>query len=330
MTEGARADILTQITGRARPLARTVVFPDATDVRTLRAAAALRADGVLRPVLVGAKKEILGLARNEGVDLGGVEIEDPSSSTHLPRLLEDFSALPAGREPAGKKAAEALGDPLLFAGMMLRSGLADGCVAGSLSKTSDVIRAALRTVGMRPGIKRVSSYFLMLFPGKTMAFADCAVQPDPGAEELAEIARLAAENFLLVTGIAPVVAFLSFSTKGSASHPAVDKVREASAIFRRAMPDIESDGELQLDAAVDAGVAALKAPGSAAAGRANVLVFPDLNSGNIGYKIAQRLGGAVALGPVLQGLARPAFDLSRGCSVEDIVLVSAINALSAV
>ncbi len=316
-------DFLTMLSGRARPLSRTVVFPDSLDLRTLRAVAVLRTLGALRPVLVGEARGIVELARRENLPIGDVVIEDPATSAHLPRLADEFAAL------AGDRPSDAVKNPLVFSGMMVRCGLADGTVAGSLSKTSDVIRAAILTIGMRPGVGRVSSYFLMVSPERILAFADCAVQPDPGAEELAEIAGLAAENYSMITGEDPVVAFLSFSTKGSAEHPSVLKVRRALEIFRGARPGIRADGELQFDAAIDAGVAMLKAPGSPAAGRANVFVFPDLNSGNIGYKIGQRMGGAEALGPLLQGLARPAFDLSRGCSERDIVLVSLINALSA-
>lgn len=318
-----RNDILKALTERARQLSRTVVFPDSLDPRTLRAAVTLRGAGILRPVLVGPAGAIAELAGREKIGLGGVEIEDPEKSRHLARLTGEVAAIAGAPGPA-----PALKDPLVFGGLMVRCGLADGCVAGSVSKTADVIRAAIRTIGMRPGIGRVSSYFLMVFPEKVLVFADCAVQPEPGPAELAEIAGLAADNYSLITGTPPVVAFLSFSTKGSAEHPSVARVREAVAIFRRARPEVTADGELQFDAAMDAGVAKHKAPDSPVGGKANVLVFPDLNSGNLGYKIAQRLGGGMALGPILQGLAKPAFDLSRGCTEEDIVLVSVINALS--
>jgi len=321
---GMEKDILQMLTRRARPLSRTVVFPDSLDVRTLRAAAALRESGAVRPVLVGDAQAIAGLAGREDLSLDGVAIENPATSAHLPRLAGEFASMGGDQSPG------TLNDPLVFSGMMVRCGLADGSVAGSLSRTSDVIRAALRTIGLRQGVGKLSSYFLMLFPGRILAFADCAVQPDPAAAELAEIARLAADNFSMITGTEPVVAFLSFSTKGSAEHASVHKVREAVKIFRDTGPAVAADGELQFDAAIDTTVASLKAPDSPVAGRANVFVFPDLDAGNIGYKIAQRLGGAEALGPLLQGLARPAFDLSRGCTERDIVLVSLINALSAV
>jgi phosphate acetyltransferase len=323
-----RDDILTRLAGRAKPLSRSVAFPDASDIRTLRAASALAAEKIVRPVLVGPAGLIRGLASDERIPLDGVAIEDPAGSPHRARLAAEYLAVGKGGGGSVRREAADLDRPLIFAGMMARTGLVGGCVAGSLSTTADVVRAALRTIGLRAGVRKVSGYFLMVFPDRVMSFADCGVLPDPDSADLAEIAGLTADNFRLVTGIEPVVAFLSFSTKGSAKHPMVVRVRDAASRFAAMRPDITSDGELQLDAAVSPDVARRKAPGSAAAGKANVLVFPDLDAGNIGYKIAERLGGAVALGPILQGLARPMFDLSRGCSVEDIVRVAAINALS--
>ncbi len=321
-------DILTGLAGKARPLSRSVAFPDALDVRTLCAAAFLASERIVRPVLVGPSDQIRSLASAEKVGLDGIAIEDPRNSSHRSRVEEDYASIEQGKSGSGGRLSPE--NPLVFAGMMVRMGLVHGSVAGSLSTTPDVIRAALRTIGLRPGVKKVSSYFLMIFPDRVMSFADCGVLPDPSSAELTEIAGLAADNYRIITGIQPVVAFLSFSTRGSDGHPMVDKVRSAATAFRTLRPDIASDGELQLDAAIVPEVARLKAPGSAAAGKANILVFPDLNAGNIAYKLAQRLGGAVALGPILQGLAKPAFDLSRGCSVDDIVHVATINALTSV
>lgn len=216
---------------------------------------------------------------------------------------------------------------LFFAAMMIREGMANGSVAGSTAATADVLKAGIQCIGMPEGISIVSSFFLMILPDKTYSFADCAVVPAPDVEQLADIAVSTAINHRKLTGEEPYIAMLSFSTKGSAEHESADKVIQATELVRKKHPELNVDGELQFDAAIIDSIGRRKAPGSSVAGRANVLIFPDLNAGNIGYKIAQRLGKAEAIGPVVQGLQKPFFDLSRGCSVEDIVNTSAIAVL---
>jgi phosphate acetyltransferase len=226
-----------------------------------------------------------------------------------------------------EEASRLMQQPLYFGSMMVREGIADGSVAGSLSTTGEVMRSAILTIGLKPGIKTVSSFFVMAFPERILLYADCAVLPLPDASQLADIAIATTDNYRILMQEDPCTAMLSFSTKGSAEHELIDKVVEATRLCNERRPDLLIDGELQYDAAVVPAIGAKKAPGSKVAGNANVLVFPDLQSGNIGYKIAQRMGGAEALGPIVQGLAKPAYDLSRGCSVNDIVVTTAFNAV---
>jgi phosphate acetyltransferase len=313
----------------ASSLKHTIAFPDALDERTLHAARILADKSIVKPALVGSVADIQELAHKLSISLEGMELYDPSSSEYAQSFAEKFFQMRKAKGMTPEKAAKTVRNPLYFSAMLLRESHVHACVGGSLSSTGDILRAAIQVVGTAPGIATVSSFFLMLFPNTIFAFGDCAVVPAPTAPQLADIALATATNFTRLTGEEPRVAMLSFSTKGSAEHEYVTKVREALAIAKDRNPNINIDGELQFDAAFVPSVGERKAPGSPVAGKANVYIFPDLNAGNIGYKITERLGGAQAVGPVVQGLAKPYLDLSRGCSAEDIVATAAIAALMA-
>jgi phosphate acetyltransferase len=319
--------IIDKIKSKAAQQKKTIVLPESHDERVLKAAQILAAENVVSVVTLGNEEKIRSSAEKIGADLSGVRIIDPVKSDKLSEFTNIYYNLRKKKGISIEDAREIVKKDLFFGAMMVKEGMADGSVAGSTAATADVLRAGIQCVGMPEGISIVSSFFLMIFPEKIFSFADCAVVPDPDASQLADIAVTTADNHSKLTGEKAYVAMLSFSTKGSAAHELIDKVIEATKIVKQKRPDLTVDGELQFDAAVIDSVGRKKAPDSEVAGRANVLVFPDLNAGNIGYKIAQRLGGAEAVGPLVQGLKKPFFDLSRGCSVDDIVNTAAISAL---
>ena len=329
--------LMDTIREKAKKNLQTVVLPESYDERMLFAAEKIVEQSLAKIVILGNPAEILAAAEARGIKLAGVEIEDPASSAKLNDYVNAFVELRKSKGMTPEEARKILTekDNLYFAGMMVRQGDAGGEVAGATGTTGNVLKAAFQTVGTAPGIKTVSSYFFMVTKTPSFGengiilFADCAVNPNPDAQALAEIAVATARNCKNFLDVDARVAMLSFSTKGSASHSDVDKVLSAIEIAKKIDPTLQIDGELQADAALLPKVGEKKAPGSPVAGKANVLIFPDLDAGNIGYKLVERVAGAEAIGPVIQGLAKPVNDLSRGCSVEDIVNVVAITAVQA-
>jgi phosphate acetyltransferase len=329
--------LIEDIIARAKMNRQRIVLPEGTEERTLRAADRLVADGVADIILIGNADEINSLAESYGLaNIAGATVIEPVKHEKKQRYAELLFRLRQSKGMTLEKALQLVEDPLYLACLMIKAGDADGEIAGAQNTTGNVLRPALQIIKTVPGVTNVSGAFLMILKDTSygengiFVFADCAVLPDPTAQELAQIALSTAQTARALVGVEPRVAMLSFSTKGSASHGMVDKVVEATRLAKALAPDLQIDGELQADAAIVEKIAARKAPGSPVAGKANVLVFPTLEVGNISYKLVQRLAGAEAIGPVLQGMAAPVNDLSRGCSVDDIYKMVAIASNQAI
>ncbi|NLU50031.1 MAG: phosphate acetyltransferase [Syntrophomonadaceae bacterium] len=329
-------NLLEQIREKAKANIKTIVLPEGTEERTLKAVPTLVGEKIANPILLGNPTAIKDLAAKVGADISGAEIVNPVDAPFFDDFVQQFYEMRKDKGMTPDKAKTLMADPLYFGSMMVKTGKADGEVAGAENTTGDVLRPALQIIKTAPGISAVSGAFIMIVPdcefgdNGIFVFADCAVTPNPTAEQMAEFAAASVGTATNLCGIKePKIGMLSFSTKGSASHELVDKVAKATEIARAKFPDLKVDGEFQADAALVPKVGASKAPGSPVAGQCNILIFPDLQAGNIGYKLVQRLAKAEAIGPILQGIGKPVNDLSRGCSVEDIVNVVAMTAVRA-
>ncbi|SFB27092.1 phosphate acetyltransferase [Clostridium frigidicarnis] len=328
-------DLMKKIWEDAKNDVKTIVLPEGEEERTLTASEEIKKQGLANVVLVGGLEKIQNKAKQLGLNLDGIEIVDPETSEKTEKYVQEFYELRKNKGMTIEKANKIVRDPLYFGTMMVKCNDADGMVSGAIHTTGDLLRPGLQIVKTAPKVSVVSSFFIMLVPDceygedGMLIFSDCAVNPSPTAEQLASIAIATAETARNLCKIEPKVAMLSFSSMGSADHELVEKVRRATEIAKELRPDLDIDGELQLDAAIVEKVAKQKAPNSKVAGKANVLIFPDLQSGNIGYKLVQRFAKAEAIGPVCQGFAKPINDLSRGCSAEDIVSVVALTAVQA-
>jgi phosphate acetyltransferase len=328
-------DLMKKIWNAAQADKKKIVLPEGNEERNIVAAEKINKLGLAYPILIGNKDEIYNKAKELDVNLSGIQIIDPDESENLDKYIAAFYELRKTKGVTMEKADKIVRDPLYFGTMMVKLDDADGMVSGAVHTTGDLLRPGLQIIKTAPGVSVVSSFFIMQVPGSTygeegtLIFSDCAVNPNPNEDQLAAIAIATAETAKRLCNIDPKVAMLSFSTMGSADNELVDKVRSATQKAKEMRPDLDIDGELQLDAAIVKKVADQKAPGSKVAGKANVLIFPDLQAGNIGYKLVQRFANAEAIGPICQGFAKPINDLSRGCSSDDIVNVVALTAVQA-
>jgi len=314
---------------KVSPIRPTIVFPEGIDERVLGAAVRLKQDGMVEPIVVGAKAEVEAVAAKHGFDISNVTLYDPATYEDIDVLVESFVERRKGKATPEQARELLTSDVNYFGTMLVHTGKAEGLVSGAMHATADTVRPALQIIKMQPGIKKTSGVFIMVRDDEQYVFSDCAINIAPDAADLAENAFLSAAT-AKTFGIDPRVALLSFSTKGSAKSPETEKVVEATRLAKEKAPDLPIDGELQFDAAFVPSVAAKKAPESDVAGNANVFVFPSLEAGNIGYKMVQRFGGFEAIGPILQGLNKPVNDLSRGCNEEDVYKLTLITAAQAI